>query len=266
MTGTVISVDEREVVIISDLNLDHIKVRLHNVCLDVQVSTGVDQLSQFQFHDLVTLDNDTVGVIIRLEREYVEVLNAQGNVVRAKAMSIQTPQVKFAKAFDSLGNTIQANDRVKVSDKFTRALRNDYDERCGEIKYIFQSSVFVYSRKYIKNSGIFVCKSKMVTLLGANNAPAVTETTNTSFFDGLKRLGHLLSGYKAASLVHSSVFSQNGRSGGFGGVSLGAPRRYLGMTKDVTELLCTLNSMVDQISLMSIDLILMNIVDGHQTT
>ncbi|KAI6195223.1 Transcription elongation factor SPT5 [Aphelenchoides besseyi] len=246
MTGTVISVDEREVVIISDLNLDHIKVRPHNVRLDVQVSTGVNQLSQFQFHDLVTLDNDTVGVIIRLEREYVEVLNAQGNVVRVKALSIQPRQVKFAKAFDSLGNTIQAGDRVKVSDSITRAFRDDDDKRFGEIKYIFRSSVFIYSQKYTQNSGIFVCKSKMVTLLGANNAPAVTETTNASFLEGLKSPRHSLNGDGAMNsgatpFVHSSAFSQNGRFGGFGGASLGVPRRdtwligYLGIAKDVTE-------------------------------
>ncbi|KAI6170255.1 Transcription elongation factor SPT5 [Aphelenchoides besseyi] len=262
MTGSVVSVDELEVVIISDLNLDHMKVRPHNVRLDAQVSTGVDQLGQFQFHDLVTLDNDTVGVIIRLEREYVEVLNAQGNVVRAKALSIQPRQVKFAKAFDSLGNTIQAGDRVKVSDNFTRAFRDGDDERIGEIKYIFRSSVFIYSRKYTKNSGIFVCRSKMVTLLGANNAPAVTETTNASFLDGLKSPRHSLGGGGAVNpgatpSVHSSAFSQNGRSGGFGGgrggANAGAPRRdtsiigktvrikqgpmkgYLGMAKDADD-------------------------------
>ncbi|KAI6202252.1 Micro-fibrillar-associated protein 1 containing protein [Aphelenchoides besseyi] len=262
MTGSVVSVDEREIVIISDLNLDHMKVRPYNVRLDAQVSTGVDQLGQFQFHDLVTLGNDTVGVIIRLEREYVEVLNAQGNVVRAKALSIQPRQVKFAKAFDSLGNTIQAGDRVKVSDNFTRAFRDGDDERIGEIKYIFRSSVFAYSRKYTQNSGIFVCRSKMVTLLGANNAPAVTEATNASFLDGLKSPRHSLSGGGAVNpgatpSVHSSAFSQNGRSGGFGGgrggANAGAPRRdtsiigktvrikqgpmkgYLGMAKDADD-------------------------------
>ncbi|KAI6224133.1 Transcription elongation factor SPT5 [Aphelenchoides besseyi] len=262
MTGSVVRIDEQEVVILSDLNMDHMKVRPHNVRLDAQVSTGVDQLGQFQFHDLVTFDNDSVGVIIRLEREYVEVLNAQGNVVRVKALSIQPRQVKFAKAFDSLGNTIQAGDRIKVSDTFTRAFRDGDDERVGEIKYIFRSAVFAYSRKYTQNSGIFVCRSKMVTLLGANNAPAVTETTNASFLDGLKSPRHSLGGGGALNpgatpSVHSSAFSQNGRTGGFGGgrggANMGAPRRdtsiigktvrikqgpmkgYLGMAKDADD-------------------------------
>ncbi|KAI6197614.1 hypothetical protein M3Y94_01245500 [Aphelenchoides besseyi] len=247
MTGSVVRVDEQEVVILSDLNMDHMKVRPHNVRLDAQVSTGVDRLGQFQFHDLVTLDNDNVGVIIRLEREYVEVLNAQGNVVRVKALSIQPRQVKFAKAFDSLGNTIQAGDRIKVSDTFTRTFRDGDDERVGEIKYIFRSAVFAYSQKYTQNSGIFVCRSKMVTLLGANNAPAVTETTNAAFLDGLKSPRHSLGGIGAPNpgatpSVHSSAFSQNGRTGGFGGgrggANMGAPRRdtsIIGKTVRITQ-------------------------------
>lgn len=93
------------------------KARPHNVRLDAQISTGVDQMGQFQFHDLVNLDADTVGIIIRLEKEYVEVLNMHGAVVRVKAISIQSRKnAKFAKTFDAGGNTIQAGDLIKVLD------------------------------------------------------------------------------------------------------------------------------------------------------
>lgn len=118
MTGNVVNVTEMEVIILSDLNMDELKARPHNVRLDAQVSTGVDQMGQFQFHDLVNLDADTVGVIIRLEKDYVEVLNMHGAVVRVKAISIKPrgKNAKFAKAFDAGGNTIQAGDLVKVAD------------------------------------------------------------------------------------------------------------------------------------------------------
>ena len=74
-------------------------------------------MGQFQFHDLVNLDAYTVGIIIRLEKEYVEVLNMHGAVVRVKAISIQSRKnAKFAKTFDAAGNTIQAGDLIKVLD------------------------------------------------------------------------------------------------------------------------------------------------------
>lgn len=93
------------------------KTRPHNVRLDAQVSTGVDQMGQLQFHDLVNLDPDTVGVIIRLEKDYVEVLNMHGTVVRVKTISIQPRKnPKWVKALDAAGNTIQAGDMIKVTD------------------------------------------------------------------------------------------------------------------------------------------------------
>lgn len=154
------------------------KARPYNIRLDAQVSTGVDQLGQFQFHDLVNLDGDTVGVIIRLEKDYVEVLNMHGAVVRVKAISIQPRKnPKFAKAFDAAGNTIQAGDLIKVTDTAQHVFNNDDDERIGEIKYIFRTCVFVYSRKYVKNSGIFVVRNKMITLVGAKNQPTPIENT-----------------------------------------------------------------------------------------
>jgi transcription elongation factor SPT5 len=155
-----------------------LKARPHNVRLDAQVATGVDQMGQFQFHDLVNLDADTVGVIIRLEKDYVEVLNMHGAVVRVKAISIQPRKnPKFAKAFDAAGNTIQAGDLIKVTDTAQHVFNNDDDERIGEIKYIFRTCVFVHSRKYVKNSGIFVVRNKMVTLVGAKNQPTPIENT-----------------------------------------------------------------------------------------
>lgn len=52
---------------------DHVQL-----CADV--ATGVDSIGQYQFQDLVNLDKETVGVIVRLERDHVEVLTMHGQV------------------------------------------------------------------------------------------------------------------------------------------------------------------------------------------
>lgn len=49
------------------------------LCADI--ATGVDSIGQYQYQDLVMLDKETVGVIVRLEREHVEVLNMHGKVI-----------------------------------------------------------------------------------------------------------------------------------------------------------------------------------------
>lgn len=56
------------------------KVLPRDVQLCADVTTGVDSLGQFQYQDLVMLDQQTAGVIVRLEREYLEVLNMHGKV------------------------------------------------------------------------------------------------------------------------------------------------------------------------------------------
>lgn len=56
------------------------KARPRDVQLCADVTTGVDSLGQFQFHDLVQLDQQNVGVIVRLEKETMEVLNQHGKV------------------------------------------------------------------------------------------------------------------------------------------------------------------------------------------
>ena len=39
-------------------------------------SSGVDTLGKFQFGDIVQIDNQNVGVIVRLERDAFQILNA----------------------------------------------------------------------------------------------------------------------------------------------------------------------------------------------
>jgi len=54
-------------------------------------------------------------VIVRLEREHVEVLNMHGRIVRINPQTIESKRdSKFMKALDSQKNTIQVGDMVKV--------------------------------------------------------------------------------------------------------------------------------------------------------
>lgn len=56
------------------------KVLPKDVQLCAEVATGVERMGQYKYLDLVMLDKETVGVIVRLEREHVEVLNMHGKV------------------------------------------------------------------------------------------------------------------------------------------------------------------------------------------
>jgi len=116
-----------------------VKVLSKDVQLCPDVAAGVDSMGQYQFGELVQLDQQTVGVIVRLEKEFLHVLNMHGKaqysfldffiknwfladfsfakVVRVKQQAIHGKKdSKFAVALDSDHNNIMVNDVVRVVD------------------------------------------------------------------------------------------------------------------------------------------------------
>jgi len=132
------------------------------LCSDM--ATGVDSLGQFQWGDLVQLDAQTVGVIVRLERENFHVLSMHGKVIEVRPQSIMNRREnRNAIALDSQQNTIQRKDIVKVVD-------GPHAGRGGEIKHLHRSFAFLHSRMFVDNGGIFVCKTRHLQLSGGNKA------------------------------------------------------------------------------------------------
>uniref|UniRef100_A0A915A8U5 Transcription elongation factor SPT5 n=5 Tax=Parascaris univalens TaxID=6257 RepID=A0A915A8U5_PARUN len=167
-TGLIVRVEDNLVILLSDLTMHELKVLPRDVQLCADVTTGVDSLGQFQYQDLVMLDQQTAGCIVRLEKEYLEVLNMHGKVVRVKPQAIHGKKdSRFAQALDSQQNTIQVRDTVKVVDGPFAPHNDGEEEKQGEIKHLFRSYAFVMSRKHTENGGIFVCKPRHLLLIGA---------------------------------------------------------------------------------------------------
>lgn len=114
-TGLVLRVEDNLVVIISDLNTDELQLLPKDLRLCTDVATGVDSIGQYRYHDLVMVDKETAGVIVRLEKEHVDVLTMHGTVVKMKSQALHAKkETKFAKALDFYKNTMQAGDLVKA--------------------------------------------------------------------------------------------------------------------------------------------------------
>ncbi|EPB67762.1 Supt5 repeat protein [Ancylostoma ceylanicum] len=185
-TGLIVRVEHNLVVVLSDLSMDEL-------CADI--TTGVDSLGQFQFHDLVQLDQQNVGVIVRLEKETMEVLNQHGKTIRVKPQAIQGKKdTRHSQALDSQQNPIQCKDMVKIVDgpfavsfaisneiflpnntHFLLEAKKNEEEKQGEIKHVYRSWVFVYSRKHVENSGMLVCKARHLLLIGARSGATRSE-------------------------------------------------------------------------------------------
>ncbi|CAH0748696.1 unnamed protein product [Diatraea saccharalis] len=161
-TGLIVRVEPQRVVLVSDLTMHELEVLPRDLQLCSDMATGVDSLGQFQWGDMVQLDPQTVGVIVRLEKENFHVLGMQGKVIECKPQALQKRREnRFTKALDSEENTIQKRDIVKVID-------GPHAGRNGEIKHLYRNFAFLQSRMYLDNGGVFVCKTRHLQLAGGN--------------------------------------------------------------------------------------------------
>ncbi|KAI1715640.1 early transcription elongation factor of RNA pol II, NGN section domain-containing protein [Ditylenchus destructor] len=266
-TGLILRVEDNLVILISDLTMDELKVLPKDVQLCADVATGVDSIGQYQYQDLVMLDKETVGVIVRLEREHVEVLTMHGKTVRVKPQAIQCKkESKFAKAMDSQKNTIQAGDLVKIVDGPHANKRDIDDEKEGVIKHLFRTWAFIYSRKHPLHGGIFVCKTRHLLLAGAKHTDTASiQTLDADLLRSPNPLAspHPSNGAATPALSHSSrsvagAQSVRGGAPGYGGggpisgggggvrrntaiigknvrISQGQFKGYYGIVKDATD-------------------------------
>ncbi|XP_035670800.1 transcription elongation factor SPT5-like [Branchiostoma floridae] len=237
-TGLIVRVEDHYVVLFSDLTMHELKVRPQDLQLCTEMSSGVDSMGQFQFGDLVMLDPQTVGIIVRLERESFSVLNMHGKVVNVKQNAVtQKKNTRNAVALDAEQNNIQVRDIVKVID-------GQHSGRQGEVKHLYRSYAFLYSKMMTDNGGMFVVRSRHVVLAGGSR-PSNTTTVMGGFAPMSPRL---------SSPQHpSSGGGDRGGGGGGQGRGRGRARRdmeligqtvricqgpykgYIGMVKDATE-------------------------------
>ncbi|EOA94050.1 Transcription elongation factor SPT5 [Anas platyrhynchos] len=101
-----------------------------------------------EWGELVQLDPQTVGVIVRLERETFQVLNMYGKVVTVRHQAVtRKKDNRFAVALDSEQNNIHVKDIVKVID-------GPHSGREGEIRHLFRGFAFLHCKKLVENGGI----------------------------------------------------------------------------------------------------------------
>ncbi|KAI1289197.1 Transcription elongation factor SPT5 [Halotydeus destructor] len=196
-TGLVVRVDEKHIVLFSDLTMHEIKVLPKDLQICTDMATGVDSLGQFQLGDLVQIDPQTVGVIVRLEKEYFQILNMNGKIVRLKHQAVNKKRdTKRAVSLDSEQNHLMVNDQVKVID-------GPHSGRSGVVKHIFRSFAFIHSRIMMENGGVFVCKTRSLQLAGGSRPLQTNNSPNL--------------GYMSPRMASPRHPSQGGAGGGGGG-------------------------------------------------
>lgn len=220
-----VRVEPHRAVLVSDLTMHELEVLPRDLQLCSDMATGVDSLGHFQWGDMVQLDPQTVGVIVRLERESFHVLGVQGKVIECKPQALQKRREnRFTMALDSEQNTIQKRDIVKVID-------GPHAGRNGEIKHLYRNFAFLQSRMYLDNGGVFVCKTRHLQLAGGNrNAGGAPGGLALGFMS--PRIHSPAHGGGRGGQTPNSPRGRGGRGAGRGGVT--RDRELIGQTIKIT--------------------------------
>ncbi|TFK75562.1 transcription elongation factor Spt5 [Pluteus cervinus] len=152
-TGLVVSVTDNVVTFISDMTLQEVSVFSKDLREAAEVGSSTNAVGNYELHDLVQLDVQTVDIIFKTERDSFRVLDQNGQVRLVKPHQISMRRdSNRAIATDAHGHELRINDNMKEMDG---------EGRKGRILHIHQSFyAFLHNRDIVENGGVFVTRAR----------------------------------------------------------------------------------------------------------
>ncbi|KIJ64684.1 hypothetical protein HYDPIDRAFT_175264 [Hydnomerulius pinastri MD-312] len=220
-TGLVVSVSDNVVTFLSDMSMQEVSVFSKDLREAAEVGSGTNIVGNYELHDLVQLDLQTVGVIFKTERDSFRVLDQNGQIrlVQPHQISMRRDSDR-AVATDSEGHELRIQDNVREVDG---------EGRKGRVLHIHQSFfAFLHNRDILENGGIFVTRARSLASL-APKGNLVKPGTDLG-----KMNPHVAGGASTGGMVGSGM-GRGPRDRDIGvlvAVVKGPQKGYLGVIKD----------------------------------
>ncbi|GAA5969321.1 hypothetical protein JCM3765_001884 [Sporobolomyces pararoseus] len=225
-TGLVVKVDNETVTFLSDLSSTEVSVFAKDVREAAEIGSGVNTIGGYELHDLVQLDPQTAGVIIKIEREMFRILDQTGIVRSLKPSQISSKvSTKFAVATDAEGFDIKIGETMKESNP-----NNPNEERKGKVLHVYRSLyAFLHSRDIIENGGVFVAYARNLQ----STAPRANKPKQQSGMGMNPERAGMLQQIQPQAQTGNS-FRPDGRIHRKVGIISGTYKGNTGIIKDVT--------------------------------
>ncbi|PRQ24879.1 putative translation protein SH3 [Rosa chinensis] len=181
-TGMVVKVDQHVLIILSDTTKEHLRVFADDVVESSEVTSGITKIGDYELHDLVLLDNNSFGVIIRVETEACQVLKGvpeRPEVALVKLREIKCKIEKKLSVQDCFKNTISVKDVVRVVEGPSKGKQ-------GPVEHIYRGVLFIYDRHHIEHAGFICVKSHSCRVVGGSRANGDRNGDSYSRFDHLR--------------------------------------------------------------------------------
>uniref|UniRef100_A0A0K0DWF8 DRB sensitivity-inducing factor large subunit n=1 Tax=Strongyloides stercoralis TaxID=6248 RepID=A0A0K0DWF8_STRER len=166
-TGIVVKYDSLSVYYISDLTKEESKVPANNCIASLEISSGVDSCGMYSYLDIVKLDFDEVGIIIRIFNKKIEILNQFNNIVTREPSKISEKITsRSGRTFDINRSEVVAGNQVVVI-RGNYAHKNSVDKKTiATVKFVCRGFLFLHDPSRSENGGYFVVKQNDVVLYG----------------------------------------------------------------------------------------------------
>lgn len=160
-TGLVVQRSKDKVTLLSDLSQTEVTVFAKDLKTASDIG-GSNVIGKYALHDLVQLNAQTVGCIVDIERERVNVLAQDGQVVAVTPSAIVGKVTSGREvATDKVGRQIEVGDKVRESSG---------ERREGTILRIYHQYAFLQNRELSENLGIFVNRVHNLMTVQTKNA------------------------------------------------------------------------------------------------
>ncbi|GAA5823557.1 hypothetical protein JCM3770_002784, partial [Rhodotorula araucariae] len=222
-TGLVVKVDGDVVTFLSDLSATEVSVFAKDVREAAEVGAGINVIAGYELHDLVQLDPQSAGVIIKMERDQFRILDQTGTVRTLRPSQIsQKIMDRFAVATDKDGFDIKLGETMKESRP------NNLIERRGKVLHVYRSLfVFLHTRDVVENGGVFVAYARNLESTAPRpNKPKPGMGMNPAMMGG--------PGMPPPQVQTGATFRPDGRINRRVAVTRGTYKGNTGMIKDVT--------------------------------
>eukprot|EP01125_Pyxidicula_operculata_P004318 TRINITY_DN1657_c0_g1_i1.p1 TRINITY_DN1657_c0_g1~~TRINITY_DN1657_c0_g1_i1.p1 ORF type:complete len:1026 (-),score=308.16 TRINITY_DN1657_c0_g1_i1:215-3259(-) len=217
-TGMIVKLSDGVATIMSDISNREIKAIINDIRKCAEVSSGL-KLGEYSLHDLVQLDQNTIAVIVRIERDSAQLLDTNDNVKTLKLQGIRK-RIKNQNAVgrDSKGNGVGVGDQVQV-------INGKYQNERGVVKHVYRAFLFVYSNGRQTNGGVFSVRAKSCQLLGESKNKTNSMYKNSQVtVRGQYGFGKPARKRRNDELLHQNVY-----------ITKGPWKGYLGMIKDTSD-------------------------------
>ena len=241
-TGMVVGVSDNIVTLFSDLTMKELQVFARDLRDASEVTTVSNYIGNFDFHDLVQIDANNAGVIIKIDKDCAKLIDQNGLLRSLKVNEISKKKdSKNSVALDAFGNQVRMNDLVEILD-------GSHQGKQGNVLHIFRNHVFIKCTGHVENTGILVSRDNNVSLVGGHLKSQMSQPARVA---GIPQV-------RGQAAVKTAAFR-----GRIVSVAAGPYKGYIGIIKEVNGNLAQVELHTNG-KLISVDVTKIHFKDGNR--